>query len=119
MPMSSACGKASARRSMSRGPTKPLAPVTMMREKAFVIDRPARCAAGPAVSAAPRGSSRADADEIGIDHLADHLLERDFGLPAELGLGLGRIAEQDVDLSRAEEVGVDHDIAVHVEPHMP
>lgn len=33
-------------------------------------------------------------------HLVDELLEKDLGLPAELGLGLGGAADEQLDLRR-------------------
>ncbi|RUS30879.1 hypothetical protein BC938DRAFT_478823 [Jimgerdemannia flammicorona] len=47
--------------------------------------------------------------DIGDDHLSDKLVKRDLLLPAKLGLSLGRVAEQEVDLSGAEILLVDTD----------
>ena len=48
--------------------------------------------------------------QVGADHLDHHLLEGGLRLPAELGLGLGRVAEQGLDLRRPEIPRIDaHD----------
>ena len=54
---------------------------------------------------------------VGLDHLLAEILERDLGLPAELGRGLGRVADEQVDLGRAKILGVDLDkLAVELNP---
>ena len=54
------------------------------------------------------GSSLAQGSQVGVDHHADQLLEADLRLPAELLPGLRRIADEQVDLGRTEELLVDH-----------
>src|SRR3954454_413083 len=48
------------------------------------------------------GSVSREQVEIGTDHQTDQLLEVGFRLPAELALGLGRVADQQVDLGRTQ-----------------
>ena len=46
---------------------------------------------------------------IGIDHLGDQLGAKVVLLPAELGRGLARVAEQQIDLGRPEIARIDRD----------
>ena len=45
--------------------------------------------------------------EIGGDHFGAHFLDGDLRYPAEFFLRLGRVAEQGLDLGRAEVAGID------------
>jgi hypothetical protein len=51
--------------------------------------------------------------QVACDHLADHLIEADFVMPAQLGMRLGRVTEQDIDFRRAKIARIDahHDRA--------
>src|SRR5262245_47996318 len=57
----------------------------------------------------------AEAFEVGVDHHLDHLLKADLGLPTQVGLGAGRIAQEPVDLGGTEEGRIDDDVVVVVE----
>lgn len=50
-----------------------------------------------------------DTDQVGLDHLLNKSIELDVALPAELLVGLGRVAEQELDLGGAVVGGVDTD----------
>ena len=50
--------------------------------------------------------------EVGLHHFAHEIRERRARDPAELGLGLGRIAEQGVDFRGAEIAWIDRDDAL-------
>ena len=54
------------------------------------------------------------ARHVGVHHHLDELGEADFGLPAELGAGLRRVADEQIDLGRAEELVVDDDVVLVV-----
>src|SRR3954469_13242499 len=56
--------------------------------------------------------------EVGADHQADQLLEVRLRLPAELALGLGRVADEQVDLGRALERVVDPHARLPLEPDL-
>src|SRR6478609_10063025 len=56
--------------------------------------------------------------DVGVDHHLDQLAERRPRLPAELGPGAGRIADQLVDLGRPEECRIEHHVAVDLEAGM-
>ena len=57
-----------------------------------------------------------DTHQIGVDHFADELGERDLRLPTQFGLS--GVAEQDVDFGRTSEGRIDHHIFFfHVEPN--
>ena len=56
---------------------------------------------GPLVDHAP-----VDLGDVRRDHLVDEVLEQRRGLPTELGLGLGRVADEDIHLGRAEVLGI-------------
>ena len=57
--------------------------------------------------------------QVGIHHHLHELIEARFQLPPQLALGLGGIAQQQVDLGRTEVSGIDpdHDLAgLRVDP---
>ncbi len=60
------------------------------------------CRPGETASAGDAGLLRLQLEVVG-DHHPDQLGELHLGLPAELGARLGRIADQQIDLGRAEE----------------
>jgi len=66
----------------------------------------------PLRSRTPRHRRAHPGHADGPDHLADQVGEVDVRHPAELLAGLGRVAEQGLDLGRAETAGVDGDDAV-------
>ncbi len=47
--------------------------------------------------------------EVVLHHVLDEAVKSDGGLPAELALGLGGVAEEEVNLGGAEVAGVDAD----------
>src|SRR4051794_16494649 len=55
-----------------------------------------------------------DEFEVGVDHVVDERLERGAVHPAELLPRLGRIADEELDLGRAEIAGIDHDAGLSV-----
>src|SRR5918994_478912 len=57
--------------------------------------------------------------DVGVDHEVDQALERGLRLPAEHLAGLGRVADQQVDLGGPEELLVDHHVLLPVEAHPP
>ena len=72
---------------------------------------PCRTAGRPA---SPQPSGAPEQLEIGPGHEADQLLEARLGLPAEVALGLGGVADEVVHLGRAHERGVDLDVLLVV-----
>src|SRR3954470_7095142 len=54
--------------------------------------------------------------EVGLDHPLDHLLERRARGPAELLARLGRVADQVLDLGRAQEALVDAHVLLGIQP---
>jgi hypothetical protein len=56
-----------------------------------------------------------EAHQIGFHHPDYHLFKGYRGFPTQLGACLGGIANQEVDLSRAEEAGVGADMGLVVE----
>src|SRR6516165_6675363 len=75
-------------------PTNPSAPVT----RTFTSPTPA------------------ESLEVSIHHHLHQLAEADRRLPAELGLGLGRVADQEIHLCRPYEPRVRDDVLLPVEP---
>ena len=63
---------------------------------------------------AMRAQRGASSSRSGARHQPDQLLEARLRLPAEVALGLGRVADQVVDLGRAHERGVDRDVLLEV-----
>src|SRR3954464_9883489 len=53
--------------------------------------------------------------QVGVDHQLDHVLERGARVPAELVARLAGVADQVLDLGRAQEALVDADVIVGVE----
>jgi predicted PurR-regulated permease PerM len=57
----------------------------------------------------------ADQVDVGSDHVLNHLLEGDFGLPAELGAGFLGVAHQQINLCGSQEAFVEDDVILPVE----
>src|SRR5919112_4527090 len=56
--------------------------------------------------------------QIGVDHQLHHLLEGGRRTPAQLLARLARVADQVLDLRRAQEALVDPHVVGRVEPHV-
>src|SRR5262245_45261395 len=93
-----------ARRRTIAEPTMPRWPATQMRLPARSNRR-----ASVAVVAAINVFLPLHLGEIGIHHLRHQLLEAGLVLPAELGVRLGGIAQQEINFGRAEIALVDLD----------
>ena len=63
------------------------------------------------------GEALADLVHVGLHHHGDQVREVHLGLPAQHGVRLARIADQQVDFGRAQEALVDDDVLLPVQAH--